>query len=167
MRARLAAILLAASAAAWGADRAFDQVVKGIEAHYGTSRMHIPLMGLANFAVKIGQPGGASGFKLAVFQDLDSSAEYGDQADLDRLMDRVGNGSLHPLIRVRSRRDGESTYIFTGEAGKSTTMLIATFQRREATVIEVKVSMDTLIETIATPETAGKAFAVKDAWWDR
>jgi hypothetical protein len=166
MRARLLAILLAASAAARGADRAFDQVVKGIEAHYGTSRMHIPLMGLASFALKVGQPGGTSGFKLAVFQDLDSSAENGGQADLDRLMDRVGS-SLHPLIRVRSRRDGESTYIFTGDAGKSTTMLIATFQRREATVVEVKVNMDTLIETIATPETAGKAFGVKDAWWDR
>jgi len=167
VRARLLAVLLAASAGAWAADRAFDQVVKGIEAHYGTSRMHIPLMGLANFFVKVGQPGGASGFRLAVFQNLDSSAQYGDRADLDRLMDRLGTGSLHPLIRVRSRRDGESTYIFTGEAGKSTTMLIATFQRREATVIEVKVNMDTLMQTIANPETAGKSFGVKDPWWDR
>lgn len=167
MRARLLAVFLAASAGAWGADRAFDRVVKGVESHYGTQRMHIPLMGLANFVVKVGHPAGASGFRLAVFQDLDSSAEYGDQSDLDRLMDSIGTGSLHPLIRVRSRRNGESTYIFTGEAGKSTTMLIATFQRREATVIEVKVNMDTLMQMIANPETAGKAFGVKDPWWDR
>ena len=167
MSARILAVLLAASAAAWGADRAFDRVVKGIESRYGTRRMHIPLMGLANFVVKVGHPAGASGFKLAVFQDLASSAEYGDQADLDRLMDSIGKDGLHPLIRVRSRRSGESTYIFTGEAGKSTTMLIATFQRREATVIQVKVTMDTLMQTIAHPETAGKSFGVKDPWWDR
>ena len=167
MRARLLSVLLVASAAAWGADREFDQLVKGIETHYGTSRMHIPLMGAANLVVKVAHAAGTSGFKLAVFQNLDSSAEYGDQADLDRLMDRLGTGSLHPLIRVRSRRDGESTYIFTGEAGKSTRMLIATFQRREATVVEVTVNMDTLMETIAHPETAGKAFGVTDPSWDQ
>lgn len=165
MRVRLTAVFLAASAAAWGADRGFEEVAKGIEAHYGTARVHIPLLGLGNFALQLGRPAGVSGFRLALFQNLDSCAEYGDRADLDRLMDRVGSGALHPLIRVRSRPDGEATYIFTGDAGKTTSMLIATFGRREATVVEVKVDMETLMQTVAHPESAGARFAVKD--WDQ
>jgi len=102
-----------------------------------------------------------------VVPDLGSSREYGDAADLERFMDGLATGGLHPLIRVRSQRSGESTYIFTGEVGKSTKMLIATFQRREATVIEVKVNMDTLMKTVASPGTAGKSFGVKEPWWDR
>jgi len=46
-------------------------------------------------------------------------------------------------------------------------MLIATFQRNEATVIEVKVNMDTLMKTVASPGTAGKSFGVRESWWDR
>jgi len=164
---RLACVALLVSVSAIGADREFDRVVKRIESHYGTTRLHIPLMGVANFVVKVGRPAGASGFKIAVFQDLGSSREHGDAADLERFMDGLATGDLHPLIRVRSQRSGESTYIFTGEVGKSTKMLIATFQRREATVIEVKVNMDTLMKTVASPGTAGKSFGVKEPWWDR
>lgn len=166
MRLRLLAVLLAASCA-FGADREFERLVKGIETHYGTRRMHIPMLGVANFVVKVASPAGASGFKLAVFQDLTSAPEYGCWADMQQLMNSLSTGSLHPLIRVRSNRSGESTYIFTGDVGKSTRMLIATFQRREATVVEVKVNMETLMKTIATPESAGKSFGVKDPWWDR
>lgn len=165
MRLGCLALLLAVSAS--GADRDFDRVVKAIESHYGTSRLHIPLMGVANFVVKVGRPAGASGFKIAVFQDLDSSREYGDAADLTRFMDGLATGRLHSLIRVRSQRSSESTYIFTGEVGKSTKLLIATFQPREATVIEVKVTMDTLMKAVASPGTAGKSFGVKEPWWDR
>ena len=48
---RAALLLLALSAPAFAADHSFDQLVKGIEAHYGARRLHIPLMGLANFVV--------------------------------------------------------------------------------------------------------------------
>lgn len=166
MSARAAAILLAASAALWGAEREFDQVTKDIEQHYEIRRLHIPLMGLANFALKVGHPAGTSGLKLAIFKDLDESSKYGDMADLDHLMQRAAAGSLHPLIRVRSQ-SGEATYIFTGDAGKSTRVLIATFHPREATVIEVRVNMDTLMKMVANPEGAGGMFEVKDPWWDR
>lgn len=167
MRGRLAALILAASVAAFGADREFESIVKGIESHYGTHRMHVPLLGVANLLVKVGSPAGASGFKLAVFQDLDSCRDYGDQGDLERLMKGLATGGLHPLLRVLSRSNGRSTYILTGEAGKSTRMLVATFDPRGATVVEVKLDMDALLSMIATPERAGEAFAVKDAWWDQ
>jgi hypothetical protein len=157
MRARMLAVLLMATGAAFGGDADFDRIVKAIESHYGTQRLHIPLMGVASLLVNVTRPEGASGFKLAVFQDLKSSPEYGEWKERDRFIDTLFVGEMHPLVRVHSRRDGNSTYIFAEPAGKSTKVLIATFERDEATVIEVKVNMSTLLKSIEEPEGAGRA----------
>jgi len=155
MRVRLLALLLTAASAAYPGGGEFDRIVQAIESHYGTTRTHIPLMGMANLFVKVARPAGASGFKLAVFENLGSSPSYGEHDELDQFMRHLSGSGLHSLVRVHSRANGESTYIFAGEAGRSTRMLIATFQRNEATVVEVKVSMDTLLKMIESPEQAG------------
>ncbi|MBZ5623143.1 MAG: hypothetical protein LAQ69_31145 [Acidobacteriia bacterium] len=167
MRMQLLAVLLVSSSTALGADREFDQMVKAVEAHYGVKRTHIPLMGVANLFVKVGRPAGVSGFKLAIFENLNSAPGYGDLADLDQFFDEVSAGGLRPLVRVHSRHRGESTYICTGEIGKSTRMLIATFQRNEATIVQVNVNMDTLLKTLAAPELASETFGIHhdgDRW---
>jgi len=167
MRTRLLAVLLLASCAVFGADRDFDRIVTAVESHYGVKRTHIPLMGVANLFVKVARPAGASSFKLAVFENLDSTPSFGETADLDQVFDELSAAGLRPLVRVHSRRNGESTYICTGDVGKSTKMLIATFQRNEATVVEVKVSFETLMKTLATPELASKTFGMhenRDRW---
>ena len=156
MRLRLLALLLTAASATYAGESEFDRIVRAIESHYGTTRTHIPLMGVADFFVKVARPAGTSGFKLAVFENLDSSPSYGHRAELDQFMRGVSGGALHSLVRVHSRANNESTYIFAGEAGRSTRMLIATFQRNEATVIEVKVSMDMLLKMVESPERASK-----------
>src|ERR1019366_4316346 len=102
--------------------REFDGLVKVVESRFGVQRTHIPLMGVANFFVKVARPEGAAGFRLAVFEDLKFDAD-GDGAALDRIMAEASHG-LHPLVRVRSRRDREWTYIYTAEVGKITKMLI-------------------------------------------
>jgi len=158
------ALLLATTA--YAADSSFEHLVKGIEAHYGTRRMHIPLMGVANFALKIAHPAGAAGFKIAVFEGLEAAPES-DFRKLEHLMHSVEGPHLQPFVRTVSRDREEATYIFTGELGKQTRMLIATFNRHEATVIEVQVTMDVLLQTISHADTASKDFGPKDAWWDR
>jgi hypothetical protein len=155
---RVLALLLAAVSAAYGADREFDRVVRAVEKHYGVKRTHIPFMGMANFFVKVAHPAGTSGIKLAIFEDLPS---VGDQTGLDRVMKEVCAGRMHTLLVDRSRRDGESTYILTGEVGKSTEMLIATFERHEAAVIDLTADMETLIKLLASPESARWMF------WDK
>lgn len=162
MRARWLVVFLTVAGAAFCSDWEFDHIVKAIESHYGTKRTHIPFLGLADFAVKVAHPAGAHGFKLAVFEDLKWSPE--DVADLDKFMRGVSGRGLEPLVRVHSRRDGESTYIFMGEAGKSTKVLIAAFERSEATVVEVKVDMDTLLKWIDSPELAGKSSGERRDW---
>jgi hypothetical protein len=162
MTTRLLAAVLIVCTIAFAGDWEFDRIVNAIESQYGAKRTHIPFLGLANFAVKVVHPAGTSGFKLAVFEDLKSSRE--DQMELDRFMNGISSGGLQQLVRVHSRRNGESTYIFMGDAGKSTKLLIATFERNEATVVEVKVNVDTLLKMINQPEHAGKSFNSKDDW---
>lgn len=154
---RVLALLLAAGGAAYGAEHEFDRVVSAIEKHYGVKRTHIPLLGVANLFVKVAHPAGTSGVKLAIFEDLPEPV-YEDRADLDRVMNEVCEGRLHALVVTHSRRDGEATYILAGEAGKSTDLMIATFERHEATVIEVKVDMDTLLKLIGSPGSAHGMF---------
>jgi len=153
---RLLALVLAASAAAFGADRDFDRLVKAVESHLGAKRTNIPLLGAANFFVKAARPEGVAGFNLAVFENLRPLARE-DGGELDRIMAEASAG-LHPLVRVRSNRNREWTYIYTGDAGKITTMLIATFERNQATIVEVKLSMDALVKALKEPRRAGKSF---------
>jgi hypothetical protein len=162
MSSRLLALFLAAFSAAYGADREFDRVVKAIEKHYNVKRTHVPLLGVANLFVKVARPAGTSGFKLAVFEDLPSPSPYDDRVELDRFMDDVCRGGLHALVVTHSRRDGESSYILAGEVGKSSELLIATFERHEATVIQVTVDMDTLLKMIGTPDEAHRMFRQQD-----
>lgn len=160
MRRWLLTAILLAPGTLFGADREFDRMVTSIESRYGVKRTHIPLMGVANLFVKVARPAGASSFKLAIFENLDSAPGYGESADLEQLFNGLSAGGLHPLVRVHLRRTGESTFIGTGEAGKSTRMLIATFQSNEATVVQVKVNTATLMKTLAAPELASKTFGV-------
>jgi hypothetical protein len=155
-------MVLMASGAAFGGDAEFDRIVKAIESRYGTRPLHIPFLGVANFFAKVARPEGASGFKLAVFEglkDLKSAADPGEWRERDRFMDTLAGPNLHPLVRVHSRRDGEATYIFMSPASKSsksTRVLIATFEHNEATVIEVKANIETLLKSLQEPAHAGR-----------
>jgi hypothetical protein len=155
MRFRALGVLLLAATTAFGADAEFDRIVKAIESHYGTQPMHIPFMGLADVIVKVAHPEGARGFKLAVFEDLKSAPDSRDWVERDSFMNSLSGPSLHPMVRVHSRRNGEATYIFIGPQGKATRLLIATFERNEATVVEVKADVDTLLKSFEEPGSAG------------
>lgn len=162
MTARFLAVFLAASGAVLIADSEFDHVVKAIEVHYHTKRTHIPFLGVANLVVKVAHPGGASEVKLAVFEDLKSIGED-DERELDQFMHDFSSSRLRPLVRVHSQRDGESIYMYAqDDEARSTRMLIATFQRDQATVVEVKVDMNALIKWIGSPDEASSFFGKHD-----
>lgn len=153
----LAVLLAAAPTDAFGGDVEFDRLVKAIENHYGAKPLHVPFMGLANFVVSVAHPEGASGVRLAVFEnirDLHTADDPGEWRERDRFMDTLPGPNLHPLVRVHARKDHEATYIFMGPSGKSTRVLIATFERNEATVIEVKADIDRLLRSLDDPAHA-------------
>jgi hypothetical protein len=159
MNRRLLVMFLAAVGAAFAGEPDFDRVVKAIETHYGIHRLHIPFLSLGTFVVNVARPEGASGLKLAIFEDLKFSPEYSDWKERDRFIDSLVIGEMQPLVRVHSRRDGNSTYIFAEPSGKSAKMLIATFDRNDATLVQVKVDMSRLMKSIEKPEQAGKTFS--------
>jgi len=161
----LALAVVFAATSAFAGDAAFDRIVKAIETHYGTKPTSIPFMGVANFVVGVAHPEGAQGVKLAVFEDLKELRTGDDSAgwrEIDRLMDTISGPNLRPLIRAQSRRDGEATYIFMGPESKSARLLIATFERDEATVIEVRADIDLLLKSLDDPEHAGRLLGRHD-----
>jgi hypothetical protein len=147
---RVLALGLALCSMTFAAGKEFDQIVSAIEKHYGATKTHIPLMGVANLFVKTAHPEGVSGFKIALFEDLKRA-----EGDSD-FMDRLDLG-LHRLVRVRSGQDGGATYIYAADAGKSTRVLVATFESNQATVVEVKMEMSALVRLLGDPVNMGKA----------
>ena len=158
MKARVPALFLAAAAAAFGAGRDFDRVVNAIEHYYGVKHTHIPLLGAANLFAKVARPAGTRGFKLAVFDNLPGVPDDGGQRDLDRFMNDLCRGGLRPLVVTHSRAGAESSYILAGETGKSTSLLIATFERDRATVVEVEIDLPVLFRMLASPVEAHRLF---------
>jgi len=149
MRSRLLVMFLLMTGAAWSADWEFDRVVHAVEHQYGVGHTHIPLMGVANFFVKVARPGGATGFKLAVFENLDHDRQ--DFDDLDRFMDGISQGGMHRLLRLHSNDSGEATYIYLGGIGHTTKMLLVTFERHEATVLQVNLNFEALMRMLSDP----------------
>ena len=154
MKTRLATLLLLGSGWLLGADREFDRMVKAVESHYGVRHTRIPLMGFANLAIKTTRPAGTGSFHLAVFENLDSGQGRHDAADLNRFFDSLPTGKFQPLVRTWSR-EGEATYIYAGSPGKTTRLLIGSFRRNEATLIEVSVDFGRLMEVIGNPGSSG------------
>src|SRR5678816_2900434 len=54
-------------------EKGFDGIVEHLEKNYGAQRTKIPLLGVANFFVKIIRPAGVKSFKLAVFEEFNRS----------------------------------------------------------------------------------------------
>jgi hypothetical protein len=87
-------------------------------------------MGVANLVTKVARPAGTSGFKLAIFEDLKDLQHYdrGDDdgaPELDQFMSGLTAGGLHQVVRAHWRRGAESTYIYTGDVGRTARLLIA------------------------------------------
>jgi len=130
-------------------DGEFDRLVKAIESHYQTKPMNIPFMGVASFVLHVAHPEGASGVRIAVFEDLKASES--EWRERDHFMATLSGSTLHPFVQVHSHRSHEATYIFMGPAGKTSRLLIANFERDQATVVEVKADIEHLLRSIEDP----------------
>src|SRR5262245_5606337 len=87
--------------------KGFNGVVKHIETNYRAKKTKIPLLGLANFAVKIVRPAGVKGFKLAVFQDQDFAPREGETSFVSVMREAyTPEKGWKPLVQVNSKRDG-------------------------------------------------------------
>jgi VWFA-related protein len=151
----MTALLLTPSFFASAKGKGFKDVVKHIESKYGAKKVRIPMLGLANFAVKLIRPAGVKGFKLAVFEDQNFSASPG-AASFDEVMREAYNQDWRPMVQVSSKRDGAShTFIYVRNSGKDVQFALAVLEDREAVVLEVKFNPDAAARFLENPKIMG------------
>jgi hypothetical protein len=143
---RVLALVLCASTFAAAGDHDFNGVVHAIESSYGVHHTHIPLMGVALFFAR---PEGASGIKLAVFENFQAP---NDAADVSRVVESSIGPGWYPFVKVRSKGEsGETTLVYASPAGGKLRMLIVSIEPTEATVVELKVSDRSITKWIHEP----------------
>ncbi|HEX9161673.1 MAG TPA: hypothetical protein VF980_08210 [Thermoanaerobaculia bacterium] len=123
----------------------FDEILTGLETRLGHT-MWIPMFGLVRTAVRISHPDGVHDLQLAVFEGkgrLDS--EY-----LDRLMTANAGRGYTPLVRVRSRRDGESTLIYARPIRDLMELLVLTNDGEDTVLVRVVVNPERLGRSVAS-----------------
>jgi VWFA-related protein len=147
--------LLTPSFFALAKGKGFKDVVKHIETRYGAKKVRIPMLGLANFAVRLIRPAGVKGFKLAVFEDQNFSARPG-AASFDEVMREAYDKNWQPMIQISSKRDGAShTFIYVNSSGKDVQFALAVLEDREAVVLEARFNPDAAARFLENPKIMG------------
>jgi VWFA-related protein len=152
------ALLLALTPATWAQGKGFKDVVKHLQTNYRAKKTKIPMLGLANFAVKIIRPAGVKGFKVAVFEGQDFSPRPGEVPFLSVMRQAyVPNKGWKPLVQTNSKRDGalQRAFIFFKENKKDVEVAVTTLSENEAAVIEVKFSPDKMVAFLDNPRIMG------------
>ena len=129
----IACLLLGISAYASDMNR----VVRAVETDLGVRHTHIPMLGAAMFMGKVVSGFQMPGVKLAVFEDAglaDRSAE-----ELERSVLGALGSEWTPFVKSTSNHGAEQNWIFLREDGKKLQMFIATAERNELSLVEVKV----------------------------
>ena len=134
------------------ADRDFSLIVDHIKRQYHTKPKSSFLMAFAGLAVKFARPAGVKSMKLAIFDDL---GRVGEDSGLDEVLRTKLSGDWHPIVKVRSRKDGSETHIFTREAGKDFELLIVSIDGSDGTVLKAKVDPETLAKWVDEHEVMG------------
>jgi VWFA-related protein len=150
--------LLLVSMPVFGKGKGFKDVVKHIEKNYQAKKRRVPMLGVANFFVKIIRPAGVKGFKLAVFQDQDFSPTA-DAVPFQTAMREAYDAKKgwKPLVTMHSKRDGGNNRVFImfKENKKDVEVAVTTLEAREAAVIEVKFSPDKMAQFLDNPRIMG------------
>ncbi len=140
--------LLLAPAAGRAGDREFHAIVERIQAHYHKRPMRF--MGLLSFIANRVQPEGIRNIRLAIFEGLDSS-RHPAAPDLDTFMQGIAGAEFRPFVRVRSRRDGEQTFVYAKGSGRDLELLVVTLDQDEACVVKMKVDPEGIRQWVDNP----------------
>lgn len=155
----LACMATVSAAPATAGDREFREIVARLSTAYQKKPM--PFMGLVSFAAHFAQPEGVSGLKMAIFNDVDPALSP-DPGGLDAFVQGVAGPEYCPMVRVRSNRDREQTYIYVRAAKSGYEMLLLTLEPSEAVVMKMHLSPKAMEGWIDEPVDHGKGWAHGD-----
>ncbi len=113
----------------------FNEVLGDLEGRLGHS-MWIPFFGLVRSVVRVGHPEGVHDVQLAVFEGKGRL----DPDDLQRVMNRRAGNDYVPLVRVRSRRGRESSFIYVRPIGDKLDLLVLTNDSEDTVLVRVVVN---------------------------
>jgi VWFA-related protein len=137
--------------------KGFDGIVEHLEQNYHGKRTKIPMLGFANFVVKIIRPAGVKSFKLAVFEGQDFT---GGGNSLGPAMHTLMKKEWQPFVRVSGGRyDPSSTYIYAKASGKDLELMTVVMEPRQAVVVEVKLNPDGVARFLNDPKIMGISLA--------
>jgi hypothetical protein len=134
------------------AEHDFDSLVRSMESHYGSKKMHIPMLGFANFLVKVARPAGTKDFKVAIFEDIDGDRH----PSIDRLDAAFRPSGWKPFVQVIDNRNRERVHIYSRHAHRDHELMITRFEPDEAMIVRVKVNAERLARWINDPRMAAR-----------
>jgi len=130
-------MLLCVPVAGFAADP-FKEIVKAIEQKCGVRHTGIPWFARAMMKpVMWGY--GFGGLKIAEFENCPSTGE-GSQARLANAIERTVGPEWQQMVRVRSRYDNETVYIYVRPLGQKFAVLIVTVEPSEANVVQLNIN---------------------------
>lgn len=115
-----------------------NRVVRAVETNLGVHHTHIPMLGAALLMSKVVTGFQMPGVKLAVFED----ATLGQRSpeELERSVLNALGPEWSPFVKSTCNHGAEQNWIFLRQEGKKLQMFIATAERGELSLVEVKVS---------------------------
>jgi hypothetical protein len=150
-RTALSAVLILAIPCLAGSDREFNAVVKAIETQFGVHPMRLPLLGFATFCFRVAGTPRTSGLKIAVFEHVRSANDVSGYS-LEQSVESAIGDRWRPLVRVRSRGDGELTLVYANPGDKNLQVLVFAVSGDDATVVQAKVKPSQIRKWIYEPD---------------
>lgn len=127
----------------------FHAISRGLEHRFGFRRTWIPFLGMARFAVRTVHPSGVHDFELAVY-------EHGpavDPLEIEKMLGSRIERGFKPLVRVRSARSGDWTFIYARPTGDERVMelIVLVHDASETVLVRVTANMEKVMRELGDP----------------
>jgi len=143
----VAASLMLSCAVLQGAERGFDDIVHAISDQLHARPVHIPFVGLVNFAAFVAHPAGVKHLGLAVFENLDPDENAA--ANVAKAI-QMTDGGWRPFLKVHGH--SETVLIYMAPERNDCKLLLAAVENGEVTVLELKLNPEELQVWLNHPE---------------
>ena len=143
-------IVVIRTAAVRAESDSFNSLVRSLKSHDDVEVTSPPMMWLARLVVRAAQPEGVMDVRLATFEGSGLSRVAGD-ASFANLLQRVSDQGWSPLVRVRSRKNGEITAVHVRQQRDRLSLLVVTINRGDGVIVEATVKPETFARWLEEP----------------
>jgi hypothetical protein len=128
----------------------FGSLVRTLTAEDDIEVTTPPMMWLARLVVKAAQPEGVMDVRVAMFEGRGLSRVARDES-FDKLLKRVADQGWSPLVRVRSRKNGELSAVHVRQQRGKLSLLVVAIDRGEGVIVEAAVKPEALSRWLDEP----------------